>query len=110
VITLDANRDPSKRAVVLQIKGGKGVMVATIWPKGSAEEKAAAGAGSGSGSGSGSAAAEPAKEEKGAAPAPATPAPGAVPVSPAPSPTKRGAKSPKGGGARVMGDPDMGGE
>jgi branched-chain amino acid transport system substrate-binding protein len=115
VITLDANRDPSKRAVVLQIKGGKGVMVATIWPKGSAEEKAAEGAGSGAGS---SAAAEPppAPADSKAAPMatpPAAPGGGSAPSAPAPAigGAKKSAKpSGKGGGPKVMGDPDMGGE
>lgn len=52
-ITLDANRDAQKQAVVVQMKGGKPRYVATIVPKGW-PEPAPAGTGS-AGSGSGSA-------------------------------------------------------
>ena len=61
-ITLDANRDAVKKAVVVQMKGGKPVYVTSVVPKGWPEEKPE-GAGSGSaagsagGAGSGSAAA-----------------------------------------------------
>jgi branched-chain amino acid transport system substrate-binding protein len=51
-ITLDANRDAQKQAVVVQMKGGKPRYVATVVPKGWPEPKAPSGAGSGSGSGS----------------------------------------------------------
>ncbi len=66
VITLDANRDAQKQAVVVQMKGGKPRYVATVVPKGWPEPGAAkpadgSAAGSGAGSGSGSAAAGSAK-------------------------------------------------
>lgn len=51
-ITLDANRDAQKQAVVVQMKGGKPRYVATVVPKGWPEPAAATPAGSGSGSGS----------------------------------------------------------
>lgn len=50
-ITLDANRDAQKQAVVVQMKGGKPRYVATIVPKGW-PEPASTGTGSGSGAGS----------------------------------------------------------
>lgn len=56
-ITLDANRDAQKQAVVVQMKGGKPRYVATVVPKGWPEPAAATPAGSGSGSAAGSAAA-----------------------------------------------------
>lgn len=55
-ITLDANRDAQKQAVVVQMKGGKPRYVATVVPKGWPEPAAATPAGSGSGSGSAAAA------------------------------------------------------
>ncbi|MGE0549586.1 MAG: ABC transporter substrate-binding protein [Kofleriaceae bacterium] len=66
-ITLDANRDAQKQAVVVQMKGGKPRWVATIVPKGWPEPAAPgapaaepAAAGSADGSAAGSAAAAPA--------------------------------------------------
>src|SRR5688572_1328762 len=62
LITLDANRDAQKQAVVVQMKGGKPRYVATVVPKGWPEPGAATkdtGSAAGSGSattGSGSAA------------------------------------------------------
>ncbi len=58
VITLDANRDAQKQAVVVQMKGGKPRYVATVVPKGWPEPgaaKPADGSASGSGSAAGSA-------------------------------------------------------
>lgn len=49
-ITLDANRDAQKQAVVVQIQQGKPRYVATIVPKGWPEPTAAAGSAAGSGS------------------------------------------------------------
>ncbi|MCX5745702.1 MAG: ABC transporter substrate-binding protein [Proteobacteria bacterium] len=51
-ITLDANRDAQKKAVVVQMKGGQPHFVASIGPKGSVDEAPAAGSGSGSATGS----------------------------------------------------------
>ena len=49
-ITLDANRDAVKKAVVVQMKGGKPVYVTSVVPKGWPEDKPAAGSDAGSGS------------------------------------------------------------
>jgi len=53
-ITLDENRDARKKAVVVQMKGGKPTFVASVLPKGMTEDAPAAGSGSGSGSAAGS--------------------------------------------------------
>jgi len=51
-ITLDANRDAVKKAVVVQMKGGKPVYVTSVVPKGWPEEKEGAGSDAGSAAGS----------------------------------------------------------
>ncbi|MFN0252410.1 MAG: ABC transporter substrate-binding protein [Kofleriaceae bacterium] len=60
-ITLDANRDAQKQAVIVQMRGGKPRYVATVvpkgWPEPGAKTDGGSAAGSGSGAGSGSAAA-----------------------------------------------------
>ena len=54
-ITLDANRDAQKQAVVVQMKGGKPRYVATVVPKGWPEPASTKATNDGSGAGSGSA-------------------------------------------------------
>ncbi|MEJ7599384.1 MAG: ABC transporter substrate-binding protein [Kofleriaceae bacterium] len=53
-ITLDANRDAVKKAVVVQMKGGRPVYVTSVVPKGWPEEKPAAGSAGSAGAAAGS--------------------------------------------------------
>jgi branched-chain amino acid transport system substrate-binding protein len=108
-ITLDANRDAIKKAVVLQMKGGRPTYVTSISPPGMAEGSApapqplaapAAGAASEAGAAPGGAAppaAAPGKDAKETKPAPPPSSPPKAPVSP-------------NGGSKLNDDPDEGGQ
>lgn len=108
-ITIDANRDAVKKAVVLQMKGGKPTYVTSISPPGSEESGSvppapqplaapAAGAAGEAGAAPGGGDKAPAKESKeGAKPAPPSPPKPTAPISP-------------NGGTRLNDDPDEGGQ
>lgn len=121
-ITLDGNRDAVKKAVVLQIKGGKPAYVTSVSPKGMADVPAPTVPGSAAGSATPPPAAEPAvitpaaaapvnapkplMQGKGAGgTAVGSPVGGAVPTEESKSPAKK-AKRPAGEAS----DPDDGGE
>ena len=90
-ITLDGNRDAVKKAVVLQIKGGKPAYVTSVSPKGMADAPAPMVPGSAAGSSASSATgAVGDKDVKEAQPTPAAAPAAAMPVS-APKPLMQGA-------------------